>query len=163
MQNLMQSNLLLIICKVLGSLKACSKWQRRLWANPDYLATLATIHQLGIHDALAPYSIRLADLSIDEMNLTARSSNSLKHTNTGTFGRLRDLLAMENGILFVRKLGQQSAKDNKPLFLKNVIHDSFPMRKRSTGSGYLTKAECNSLKLSLAVQLSPWYNKCEQW
>lgn len=47
---------------------------------------LHTLRQLGVHDALVPYSSRLSDLSIDEMNLTVRSSNGLKRANIHTFG-----------------------------------------------------------------------------
>ena len=92
----------------------------------DKSGILATLHQLGIHDALVPYSSRLADLSIDEMNLTVRSSNGLKRANAGTFGRLRDLLAMENGILSVRNLGQKSAKEIKHLFFEECYSKNPP-------------------------------------
>lgn len=84
----------------------------------DRSGVLQTLWQLGIHEALTPYSPRSDDLSIDEMNLTVRSSNGLKRANAGTFGRLRDLLAMENGILSVRNLGQKSAKEIKQLFFE---------------------------------------------
>ena len=90
---------------------------------------LATLHQLGARDALVPYNSRLADLSIDEMNLTVRSSNGLKRANAGTFGRLRDLLAMENGILSVRNLGQKSAKEIKQLFFEECYSRLLPYEK----------------------------------
>ena len=95
----------------------------------DKAGVLATLCQLGIHDALVPYSSRLADLSIDEMNLTVRSSNGLKRANAGTFGRLRDLLAMENGILSVRNLGQKSAKEIKQLFFEECYARLLPYEK----------------------------------
>ena len=95
----------------------------------DKAGVLATLHQLGIHDALVPYSSRLADLSIDEMNLTVRSSNGLKRANAGTFGRLRDLLATENGILSVRNLGQKSAKEIKQLFFEECYSRLLPYEK----------------------------------
>ena len=95
----------------------------------DKAGVLATLRQLGIHDALVPYSSRLADLSIDEMNLTVRSSNGLKRANAGTFGRLRDLLAMENGILSVRNLGQKSAKEIKQLFFEECYSRLLPYEK----------------------------------
>ena len=95
----------------------------------DKSGVLATLHQLGIHEALVPYSTRLADLSIDEMNLTVRSSNGLKRANAGTFGRLRDLLAMENGILSVRNLGQKSAKEIKQLFFEECYARLLPYEK----------------------------------
>lgn len=95
----------------------------------DKSGVLTTLHQLGIHDALVPYSSRLADLSIDEMNLTVRSSNGLKRANAGTFGRLRDLLAMENGIMSVRNLGQKSAKEIKQLFFEECYTRLLPYEK----------------------------------
>ena len=84
---------------------------------------------LTIHDALVPYSARLANLSIDEMNLTVRSSNGLKRANAGTFGRLRDLLVMENGILSIRNLGQKSAKEIKQLFFEECYSRLLPFEK----------------------------------
>ena len=95
----------------------------------DRIGILATLHQLGIHNALVPYSVRLAELSIDEMNLTVRSSNGLKRANAGTFGRLRDLLAIENGILSVRNLGQKSAKEIKQLFYEECYTRLLPYEK----------------------------------
>ena len=95
----------------------------------DKVGVISTLHQLGVHDALVPYSSRLADLSIDEMNLTVRSSNGLKRANAGTFGRLKDLLAMENGILSVRNLGQKSAKEIKQLFFEECYSRLLPHEK----------------------------------
>lgn len=95
----------------------------------DKIGVLATLHQLGLHDVVVPYSSRLADLSIDEMNLTVRSSNGLKRANAATFGRLRDLLAMENGILSVRNLGQKSAKEIKQSFFEECYTMLLPYEK----------------------------------
>ena len=95
----------------------------------DKVGVLATLHQLGVHDALVPYSARLADLSIDEMNLTVRSSNGLKRANAGTFGRLYDLMSLENGILSVRNLGQKSAKEIKQMFFEECYVRLLPYEK----------------------------------
>ena len=95
----------------------------------DRIGVLATLHQLGVHDAIVPYSTRLSDLSIDEMNLTVRSSNGLKRANAGTFGKLKELLAMENGILSVRNLGQKSAKEIKRLFFEECYSRLLPYEK----------------------------------
>lgn len=95
----------------------------------DKVGVLTTLHQLGIHEAIVPYSPRLEDLSIDEMNLTVRSSNGLKRANAGTFGRLRDLLATENGILSVRNLGQKSAREIKQLFFEECYARLLPYEK----------------------------------
>jgi hypothetical protein len=84
----------------------------------DKNGVLATLRQLGIHEALVPYSNRLADLSIDEMNLTVRSSNGLKRANIHTFGTLKEILALENGLLNIRNIGQKSIKEIKQLFFE---------------------------------------------
>lgn len=95
----------------------------------DKIGILATLHQLGVHEAPIPYSNRLADLSIDEINLTVRSSNGLKRANAGTFGRLRDLMEMENAVLSVRNLGQKSAKEIKQLFFEECYIRLLPYEK----------------------------------
>ena len=95
----------------------------------DKSGVLPILHQLGIHEAIVPYSTRLDNLSIDEMSLTVRSSNGLKRANAGTFGRLRDLLAMENGILSVRNLGQKSAKEIKQMFFEECYSRLLPYEK----------------------------------
>ena len=82
----------------------------------DKSGILDTLHKLGVHNALVPYSSRLADLSIDEMNLTVRSSNGLKRANIHTFGALKEVLAIENGLLNIRNIGQKSIKEIKQIF-----------------------------------------------
>ena len=95
----------------------------------DRSGVLQTLRQLGIHEALTPYNPRFDDLSIDEMNLTVRSSNGLKRANAGTFGKLWDLLATENGILSVRNLGQKSAKEIKMQFFEECYSRLVPYEK----------------------------------
>lgn len=95
----------------------------------DRSGVLQTLRQLGVHEALTPYTPRFDDLSIDEMNLTVRSSNGLKRANAGTFGKLRDLLATENGILSVRNLGQKSAKEIKMQFFEECYSRLVPYEK----------------------------------
>ena len=63
------------------------------------------------------------------MNLTVRSSNGLKRANAGTLGKLRDLLATENGILSVRNLGQKSAKEIKMQFFEECYSRLVPYEK----------------------------------
>lgn len=63
------------------------------------------------------------------MNLTVRSSNGLKRAGVGTFGRLRDLPATEDGILSVRNLGQKSAKEIKQLFFEERYARLLPYEK----------------------------------
>ena len=79
---------------------------------------IETLKYLGLREAIVPYTDRLADLSIDEMNLTVRARNGLMRANITTLGRLRDLLAKENGILSIRNLGQKSAREIKHAFFE---------------------------------------------
>ena len=79
---------------------------------------IETLKHLGLREAIVPYTDRLVDLSIDEMNLTVRARNGLMRANVTTLGRLRDLLAKENGILSIRNLGQKSAREIKHAFFE---------------------------------------------
>lgn len=95
----------------------------------DKIGILAALYQLGVHDALVPYSTRLADLSIDEMNLTVRSSNGLKRASIHTFGSLKEVLAIENGLLNIRNIGQKSIKEIKQLFFEECYTRLLPYEK----------------------------------
>ena len=84
----------------------------------DKIGILETLRKLGVHEAIVPYSNRLAELSIDEMNLTVRSGNGLKRANIHTFGQLRNLLETENGLTNIRNIGQKSIKEIKQFFFE---------------------------------------------
>ena len=90
---------------------------------------LAALHQMGIHEAIVPYSSRLSDLSIDEMNLTVRSSNGLKRANIHTFGKLKEILGVENGLLNIRNIGQKSIKEIKQQFFEECYARLLPYEK----------------------------------
>ena len=51
----------------------------------DKVGVLDVLRDLGVQNIIVPYSPRLSDLSIGEMNLTVRSSNGLMRANAGTF------------------------------------------------------------------------------
>ena len=95
----------------------------------DRIGILATLHQLGGHEAIVPYSSHLADLNIDEMNLTVRSSNGLKRANIHTFGRLKEILEIENGLLNIRNIGQKSIKEIKQQFFEECYARLLPYEK----------------------------------
>ena len=95
----------------------------------DKAGVLHILRRLGVHAALVPYSSRLADLSIDEMNLTVRSSNGLKRANIHTFGTLKEILAVENGLLNIRNIGQKSIKEIKGQFLEECYARLLPYEK----------------------------------
>ena len=82
----------------------------------DKIGIIGMLQKLGVHKAIVPYSNRLAELSIDEMNLTVRSSNGLKRANIHTFSQLYERMQMENGLINIRNIGQKSLKEIKQLF-----------------------------------------------
>ena len=95
----------------------------------DKIGILETLQKLGIHEATVPYSTRLADLGIDEMNLTVRSSNGLKRANIHTFSQLYDRMQTENGLISIRNIGQKSIKEIKQLFFEECYTRLLPYEK----------------------------------
>ena len=69
-----------------------------------------------------PYKQRMKDLPIDELALSVRSSNGLMRANAGTFGRLWDLMASENGLRAVRNLGAKSEAEIRRCFFDACYH-----------------------------------------
>ena len=57
-----------------------------------------------------PYYSRMSSLSIDEMNLSVRSSNALKRSGAITIGKVADFIA-ENRLRTIRNLGIKSEKE----------------------------------------------------
>lgn len=84
----------------------------------EKIGVLATLRQLGIKSASVPYTPRLADLSIDEMNLTVRSSNGLKRANIHTFSALKEIMAIENSLSHIRNIGQKSIREISRIFFE---------------------------------------------
>ena len=58
-----------------------------------------------------PYKNRMRDLSIEEMNLSVRSSNALMRANARTFERVMEIMQMEDGFKRIRNLGIKSEKE----------------------------------------------------
>lgn len=72
----------------------------------------STLQQLMPGEQIVvPYKQRMSSLSIDEMNLSVRSSNGLMRAGAATFGKLRELLDSERGLRGVRNLGAKSEKE----------------------------------------------------
>ena len=95
----------------------------------DKAGILETLEKLSIHEAIVPYSTRLAELSIDEMNLTVRSSNGLKRANVHSFSQLYDRMQTENGLINIRNIGQKSLKEIKQLFFEECYTRLLPYEK----------------------------------
>ena len=97
----------------------------------DKIGILEMLCKLGIHEATVPYSPRFADLGIDEMNLTVRSSNGLKRANIHTFSQLYDRMQAENGLISIRNIGQKSLKEIKQTFFEECYDRLLPDEKAS--------------------------------
>ena len=72
--------------------------------------TILQEHFPGKHVPV-PYRSRMQDIRIDEMNLSVRSSNALMRANAGTFGRLSEIMQIEDGLKKIRNLGIKSEKE----------------------------------------------------
>ena len=95
----------------------------------DKIGVLETLRQMGIYEAIVPYNNRFAELSIDEMNLTVRSSNGLKRANIHHFRQLYDRMQAENGLINIRNIGQKSLKEIKKLFFEDCYMRLLPHEK----------------------------------
>ena len=103
----------------------------------DKHGILNVLRELRVHDTIVPFSSLLSDLSIDEMNLTVRSSNGLKRASIMTFGKLREVLATENGLLNLRNIGQKSVKEIKSLFFVECYQRMLPYEKAKYWQDFL--------------------------
>ena len=95
----------------------------------DKNGVLETLRKIGVYEATVPYCTRLAELGIDEMNLTVRSSNGLKRANIHTFSQLYDRMQIENGLISIRNIGQKSLKEIEQLFFVECYARLLPYEK----------------------------------
>ncbi len=58
-----------------------------------------------------PYRARMAELPVEELNLSVRSSNALMRANARSFGRLFEIIRTEDGLRRIRNLGIKSEKE----------------------------------------------------
>lgn len=103
----------------------------------DKIGVLEMLRSIGSHEATVPYCERFAKFSIDELNLTVRSSNGLKRANIHTFAQLKETLTMENGLLNIRNIGQKSVKEIKHVFFEECYSRLLPYEKAQYWQGVL--------------------------
>ena len=58
-----------------------------------------------------PYRHRMAEIPIDEMNLSVRSTNALMRANARTLGQVMEILLIEDGLKKIRNLGIKSERE----------------------------------------------------
>ena len=74
----------------------------------------------------SPCVKRLEGESIYDLCLTVRASNGLMRAGVQTFGRLRELIESEQGILGIRNLGEKSAREIERAFLTECYAKLLP-------------------------------------
>ena len=72
--------------------------------------TFLQIHFPGAQVSV-PYSNRMKNVPIEEMNLSVRSSNALMRANANTFERVMEIMQIENGFKMIRNVGIKSEKE----------------------------------------------------
>ena len=77
-------------------------------------------------NADVPYRSRFDDLPIEEMNLSVRSSNALMRSSIRTFGRLKEVLQMEDGLRKIRNLGLKSEREIVRSFFTTCYYQLSP-------------------------------------
>ena len=78
---------------------------------------------------LIPYTSRMTDYGIEEMNLSVRASNGLMRAGLNTFGRLYAALTQEGGIFKVRNLGAKSEREIRMVFTEECYLQMLPYEK----------------------------------
>ena len=95
----------------------------------DRIGLMTVLSELDLHEATVPYSARIADLSVDELNLTVRSSNGLKRAGIHTFAQLKERMETEKGLANLRNIGTKSIKEIKQLFFEECYVRLLPYEK----------------------------------
>ena len=116
----------------------------------DNNGILETLRKIGIHEAIVPYSTRLAELSIDEMNLTVRSSNGLKRASIHTYSQLYERMQTDSGLINIRNIGQKSLKEIKQLFFEECYTRLLPYERAKYWQDIL---DANPPKAAIATKV----------
>ena len=71
----------------------------------------AVLTQLGAGQTRIPFRRRMAQMSLEELNLSVRSRNCLMRAGLRTFGDLNERLGWEGDISRIRNLGAKSREE----------------------------------------------------
>ena len=116
----------------------------------DKNGILETLRKIGVHEAIVPYSTRLAELSIDEINLTVRSSNGLKRASIHTYSQLYERMQTDSGLINIRNIGQKSLKEIKQLFFEECYTRLLPYERAKYWQDIL---DANPPKATIATEV----------
>ena len=79
----------------------------------------------------------MAELSIDELALSVRSSNGLMRAGMNTFGKLAAGLSQDGGLFKIRNLGVKSEKEIRVAFREECYRRMLPYEKAEYWQSFL--------------------------
>ena len=94
----------------------------------------------GSTSPAVPNLPRLAQLSIDELNLSVRAANGLMRAGMNTFGKLAAGIAQEGGLFKIRNLGVKSEKEIRKAYIEECYQRMAPFEKAEYWQGFLDQS-----------------------
>lgn len=86
-----------------------------------------------------PVIQRLAQIGIEELSLSVRSSNGLRRAGINTFGKLAEGLNQEDGLFKIRNLGVKSEKEIRQTFIEECYQRMLPHEKAEYWQSFIEK------------------------
>ncbi len=91
----------------------------------------------GTTSPVTPNLQRMADLSIDELALSVRSSNGLMRAGINTFGKLAAGIEQDSGLFKIRNLGAKSEKEIRIAYIEECYQRMLPYEKAEYWQSFL--------------------------
>ena len=92
---------------------------------------------------------RMAQLSIEELSLSVRSSNGLMRAGMNTFGKLAMGLEQEGGLFKIRNLGVKSEKEIRRAYIEECYQRMLPYEKAEYWQSFLDQGTANAAEGSV--------------
>lgn len=105
-------------------------------ANSKGVFEAVALHY-GNVSPVTPDLPRIADLSIDELALSVRSSNGLMRAGLNTFGKLASGIERDGGLFKIRNLGAKSEKEIRVAFIEECYRRMLPYEKAEYWQSFL--------------------------
>ncbi|MDO4757545.1 MAG: DNA-directed RNA polymerase subunit alpha C-terminal domain-containing protein [Parabacteroides sp.] len=91
-----------------------------------------------------PYTERMSNWGIEELNLSVRSSNGLMRAGMNTFGKLVTGMSQEGGLFKIRNLGIKSEKEIRTAFIEECYSRMDAYEKAEYWQCYLDGKSCEA-------------------
>ena len=91
----------------------------------------------GNASPITPNLPRMAELSIEELALSVRSSNGLMRAGMNTFGKLASGIEQDGGLFKIRNLGAKSEKEIRIAFIEECYRRMLPYEKAEYWQSFL--------------------------